>query len=497
MSEHLLDQDESNMQFLKIAFIFFISLVPLSCVKKPDIISLRFQNAGKDLEILELWQPDVFDHPLTLYDVVEVALTNNLDIYAQEHEKEAQARLANAENLKMLPPLSIEGIQSYRFKPNAAFSQIFTQGDSSSNPNVIPSANRNTVPEISSSQTTSQWTIRESVNLIDLAVSYFRTKQAKAQVLLLFEQHLRARQKLILDIVETYWKAIAAQHAIQETIEMIALSEKYQASFVGQSDKKAISRLQALDFRARLIDQEIQMEAVRLQYHSTKLELAGLMGLLPGTPFELADVDFCIPGEETFDLKELENLALNMRPELVIKDLEERIAIEKVRENIALMFPGTSPFTEYNYDHNPFLIYHYWWTVGVRVFWNLFIIPQQWQVKQSVEEQRRFSYLSRLALSVAVITQVHLAYINYRDVSRQFQLSFKAYQTRKELAEIAEKIRRSGEFHGAEVLNFRTDALLAKINAWKTYANMRTAQEQINYAIGRPLYLGFFPQKQD
>lgn len=478
------------MRTLRLLLTFFVLFLPISCMKKTDVVDLRFQNALRDFEILTQWQPKVCDHPLTLYEVVEIALLNNLDIYAQEHEKLAQARLSNAENLKMLPPLTFDGVLSYRFKPAASTSKPLNDDDE--NPIV---EEVDATPKISSIQTTRQFTLRESLNLLDFALAYFRTKQAKNQTLLLHQQHLRARQKLILDIVQAYWKAVAAQEAIDDTLELIKLSEKFQEAFVIQSQRRAISKLQALDFKARLIDQQIQLEAVRFQHSNAKLELGGLMGLLPSTPFELAKVKLEDQKLEICDLKSLEEEALKMRPELAVKDLEEQIAIDKIRENFAQVFPSPSLYAEYNYDGNPFLVYNYWWTVGVRAFWNLFIIPQQWQAKRSAEEQRQFAYYSRLALSVAVVTQVHLAYINYRDVLNQYHLTRRAYETRNELAEIAEIIRRSGEFHGAEVLNFQTDAILAKINAWKAYSNLQLAVEQINYAIGRPLYLGCKTQK--
>jgi hypothetical protein len=105
--------------------------------------------------------------------------------------------------------------------------------------------------------------------------------------------------------------------------------------------------------------------------------------------------------------------------------------------------------------------------------------------------------MTRLALSVAVMSQVHLAYLNYRDLLNQFKLALKSYQIRQRLADIAEKVGRGGEFHGGEVLSFKTDAILAKMNLLRVFGSLKISQGQINYAIGQPFYFGFHPEEYE
>ena len=152
--------------------------------------------------------------------------------------------------------------------------------------------------------------------------------------------------------------------------------------------------------------------------------------------------------------------------------------------------PNLALFGERDFDGNPFLVHHYWSQLGVRAFWNLFLIPQQLQERRIAQNQQEFAKISRLALSVGVMTQVHLAYIGYRDALNQFKLAKKAFQTRDRLSAIAEKIRASGEFHGIDILDYMTDAFLAKVHAWKSYSTFKVSEEQLNYSVGRPLYFG-------
>lgn len=189
------------------------------------------------------------------------------------------------------------------------------------------------------------------------------------------------------------------------------------------------------------------------------------------------------------ELQEFFEEALRSRPELYIKDLEEKITLEKINESIVPMLPNISIFRDSNYDANPFLVHKYWWSLGMRASWNLFLIPQKMQEKRAAESQQEFTLASRLALSIGVMAQVNLAYLNYRDAFNQYQTALKSLDVRSRLAEISEKIRKTGEFHSIDVLNFRTDSLLARITSWRAYSFLKLAEEQLNYAIGRPFYL--------
>lgn len=477
---------------MKFRLIFHIALFLLvvlgiatssGCIRKTNVAKLRVNNAMQDLIALYQWDVERFEEPLDLYDVVNLALARNFELLAQAHERDAQSRLSNAEHLKMLPPLTLDGFWSYRTKPLYVFQKTIFPDDLNPKPAQSP------FPITSSIQTTTQADIRETFKFIDFALAFFQAQQEKNKTLILEQEHLRARQKLILDIVEAYWKAIASKNSLEEMKQIIELSQKFQISLRENVANRLIPALEGLDFEARLLDQQVEIEAIRFQYENSKATLAGLMGLMPQTRFELKDVDIDF-NEILLDpenLTLLEEEALSFRPELAVKDLEEKIAIEKIRQSIVPMFPETDAFGDYDYDGNPFNVFHYWYSYGVKITWNLFLIAQQWQLMRSAEEQKQLAQFTRIALSLAVMTQVHVAYLNYRDLLHQYKNVRRVYEVRKKLAEVGEKVHLAGQFKGIEVLNFQSIALIEKINAWKAYANLQIAREQLNYAIGRPL----------
>lgn len=466
--------------------LFTAALGLTSCnIKKLDVVELREENFESDLELLTYTQQPVFQKPLKLSEIIQIAFIYNLEIYSQQYEREAQARISNAQQLQMLPPLTLDSFYDVRSRNTGAFTKLIDIPPNLPNPPIAKSL----FPQISSIETTYQDDIRLTANLIDTALAYFRAKEEKDRTRIIEQQHLRARQKLVLDITEAYWKAIAAKHTLDEMDEVIELSDAFQKVLQNQIDKRNISELYGLQIASRLLDQEMQLEATRYLYESAMTQLSGLMGFLPGTTFEL-DMDVPCTNEITFDdLEDIEEEALRSRPELYIKDLEEKITLEKINESIVPMLPNISIFRDSNYDANPFLVHKYWWSLGMRASWNLFLIPQKMQEKRAAESQQEFTLASRLALSIGVMAQVNLAYLNYRDAFNQYQTALKSLDVRSRLAEISEKIRKTGEFHSIDVLNFRTDSLLARITSWRAYSFLKLAEEQLNYAIGRPFYL--------
>ncbi|MBA3720960.1 MAG: TolC family protein [Parachlamydiaceae bacterium] len=443
-----------------------------------DVNELRDENMVADLELLEYIQEPVIEEPLTLPEILEIAFAYNLDIYAQQYEREVQARISNAQHLQMLPALTADAFYNYRSKDTSAFTKLV----GAPKPAIQPKQ----FPQISSLKTTFQDDLRCTINFIDMGLAYFRAKQEKDRTLIIEQQQLRARQKLVLDITEQYWKAVGAKRTLNDMLEIIRLSESYQKALAHQIEERSISQLQGLQVASRLVDQQSQFESLRYLYESSKIQLGGLMGILPGTYFELADVDNDLKEIEIYNIREVEEEALRMRPELYVKDLEERISIDKVKESIIPMLPNASLFEDTNYDQNPFIVHHYWWSIGMRATWNLFLIPQKMQEKRAAEAQKEFSKASRLALAVGIMSQVHLAYMNYRDALNQYQIALRSLEIRDRLAVISQKIQGTGEFTGIDVLNFDSDALLGRINVMRLYASLKIAEEQLNFAIGRP-----------
>ena len=281
-----------------------------------DVRTLREENAEYDLGALDVYNEEIIlpQTPLTLEDILCIVFEHNLDVLTQEYERRVQVELTIAEELKMLPPLTLDGIFQERSKNTATNTKIL---GGTAPPGTVQ-------PQLGSTRETRQWDARLTLNLIDFGLSYFKSRQERDRIYVIDQQHLRARQKLILDTTESYWKAVTAQKVMNETIDIIAVSREYQEALQRQINRKNISEIQGLLAESKIADAEIQLNPLVYQYYSAKAELAALMGLPPETCFELEDIEIKDDELDICDLKELEEQALVFRPELSLKDLRSK-----------------------------------------------------------------------------------------------------------------------------------------------------------------------------
>ena len=108
----------------------------------------------------------------------------------------------------------------------------------------------------------------------------------------------------------------------------------------------------------------------------------------------------------------MESLALTARPELREEDYRKRITAQEARKALLRMLPGIELNAGANYDSNKYLDNQSWADAGLQVSWNLFSVFSGPAARRYAEGQMDLGDLRRLALSVAVITQVQTAVIS-------------------------------------------------------------------------------------
>ena len=253
-----------------------ISPIPNYCVE-------RDHHAEYDAEELEN-NVRVPDHPLTLEEVLGIAMMRNLDIQLQRMEEVFQSEKVFAQKLRMLPDGIGTADMNNRDNNPAWFSRTVN----------LPGGPGPIGPF--ATQSTSKWQrtydLTAAWNVIDFGLSYVRTQQEKNRFLLLEQKNLRARQNIVLDIFRAYYRAIVAQQAIVQSKVLIEALQKRQESLKAQISEQIVSEMQGLVNENRLLDLQIKLYAFDNEYKSAMTELLVLMGVVPGSCFTLAEVVF-------------------------------------------------------------------------------------------------------------------------------------------------------------------------------------------------------------
>jgi outer membrane protein TolC len=412
---------------------------------------------------------------LTLDDAIAVALDRNLDLLVKEWEGAVQRETATREHLKLLQSLTLSGELSWRNKNTGSSSQ-------SLNPLIPPAP-----PSISSNQTVRRWDFTYTFNILDFGVSYFRAQQEHNKAIIQSIEYARLQNNLVLDVTRQFWKVIYAQKAIQESQALINRMIAQRESIRSEVAARFISEMPALKAEDQLLSVQIQLHAYQKEYHEGKMELARLMGYPACLEFELADLDTFEINAEVSDPCALSEIALLNRPELFSLDVEEKIGVNEAYAAIVQLFPALAPFSGANFDGNTFLINNFWLIAGVRAAWNLFAIPQHIAEMRIGIEDQMTSRARRMALSIGVMSQVHLAFFLYKDNLEQFRLIEEQRNVKKQIYQTAAKQFRVGLTSGIDVLNYEADLYIAELNYLRAFSELQIALEQLNNAMGIPL----------
>lgn len=423
----------------------------------------------------EFLTPDFEDRSLvlTLDDIINIALERNLDIRVKLQEAAIQHEKATGEAFTMLPALTASGVTSWRNRSTAS-TQI---------QNGVVSS-----PIVSSPQRVEQWDVTATWNLLDFGVSYYRARQEHNREIGLLFQYQRQSQNLILDIYKSYWKGVMAQRAIKDSQYLIEVSTRQTEDIEKQMHARNLPEIAGLKTETLIADMRVKVNKYASDYEASKAELAGLMGLSPFVCFELAPVDITEVNIELGDMCELEELALNNRPELFAADRDEKISADEVRISVLELAPNASLFSGRNYDANPFLVHHFWNITGVRASWNLLGMPQRFAEIRQARAKTGLAKESRLALSVGVMSQVHLANIKYTDSLENYKLANNLAVVSERLAAAARKTKKYGEYSWSDLMIYEVGALISRIDALKAYGELRVSIELLNNSIGIPRY---------
>lgn len=420
----------------------------------------------------------LFDHPLTLKEIIDVALERNLEIYVKEHEIAVQSQTAEVFAMQTLPKANFNFEQWGRNKNTGAFSESLAPG--------IPPA----PPSISQTQNVTRYTAGYVFNVLDFAMALFRSKMEVNKALVQKIDLLRFTQTMQYEITKQYWKAIAAKVAQDRAQSLIPQLRSFQERLDSQIARRLTPEIEGLTNKAIYVNILMQIEGYSRDFHDAMYALKQTMGIPPDSKLELAIEDIgSVIEVDPKDIPDLEQIALRSRPELYAKDVEEKIAMDEIRLGLYSMIPGLAPFAQADYDGNRYLIFNHWLSAGVRSTWDLLRIPSHYYEAESGWAKKYLARAQRLNQSLIVLTQVNLGYFTYYDTKKQYELMSEISKIKKRLFTIAQSEVRAGEFPIEYLLRFEGESILAEISAYKAYGEMKTALEGLNNAIGIPFYL--------
>ena len=428
-------------------------------------------RVNSDQALLYVEQEQVFK-PISFEEAVARALKYNLDYRLKLMESALASGLANLSRYDMLPNLLA----------NAGYAS--RNNDSGGNSVDIDTGQRTLTNSTSQERNRQLASAEFSWNMLDFGVSYFRAKQQADQYLIAEERRRRVIQNILQDTRASYWRAVGAQRLARDAE---VLGERAKSALERSREAEAQGLLpprDALNYQRMLLDAVALLASRRQELEFAKRELAALMNVTPGTDFTVVEGVEPALMPVPFNIAELEEVALSNRPELREEDFRMRITADEAHRQLVTLLPGISFTAGAQYDSNKYLYNNNWIESGVRVSFNLMKALSYPAMKDVQEAQKRNDQARRLALSMAILTQVRVSVERYRlalhdlDIARD---SNKVDQRLASYARAAESTRADTEL---ELIRAETRSLNSQYQRYSAYAAAQTAFGRIYNSIG-------------
>jgi len=452
-----------------------VALVLTGCVVTPrPLTEAEFERrAGKDLgKMFENQEP--VTGPITLSEAMARAIKYNLD----HRLKMMETALARA-NLK-----AVQFEELPRLTASAGYHQ--RSNDSGGVSQSIQTRTQSLVASTSQERVRVTGEVAVAWNLLDFGISYARAQQQADQVMIAMERRRKVMQNIIQDVRYAWWRAVSAEILLAELKKLMKRATTALARSEEMEKATIQSPRQALEYQRDLLEDIRQLWQLVQQLSMAKTELAALINLKPGMPFHVA-----IP-KDAFrrvvalhpDMRALERLALVNRPELRQEDYRKRVDALEVRKAILRMLPGIEINASYQHDTNTFLFNKSWGTASEAITWNLFQIFSGPAAIRAARKQAGVGDSRRLALSMAVVTQVNLAWQRYRLARKDYELERNLTDVQGRLNVQAEAQKKAGTGDELAQIRSATSLLVARLRQAQAYAEMQNAMGRLFNSLG-------------
>lgn len=321
-------------------------------------------------------------------------------------------------------------------------------------------------------------------NILDFGVSYFQAKQQAERSHVMRERRRKVVHTIFQQIRQAYWQALGAQQLEAQFAPLLLEVNTALRDVEKIEAEKLRPPMETLTYKKTLLEIIKQLEAFRDELAQAKPRLAALINLPVGQSFSLVNPGMLKAPEFPNSLEDMEIQALAMRPELREIDYNRRISAHEVKKTILRMLPGVEMTVGGHYDSNSFLVHQKWIEGSARLTWNLLNLisgPAQYKLAKGQED---LVQTQRMALSMAILTQVHVAHQEFVSRKRQFELADQLLTIDARISEQTSKQAGTGAESRLNAIKAATGSLMADYRRYQNYAALQNAYGQITTTLG-------------
>ena len=465
----------------KISLILSLGAL-ISCAKRSpepitvDVISKSVKgDLAKIKEVKE--QNDLLKQGLKvdLYTAIALAVENNKDLKVKIFETALSNKRIEDVEFDMLPAMSANAGYTGSDRYKATTSATVPSNDKAGAMGSTHSTSRNR--EVNEQDVGFSW------NALDFGLSYIRAGQSSDRYLISRELERKTASNIKRDVVRAYWNALSADKLIKRYDPLLVKVNK------ALNDSQKIQELllqkpmDALLYQKELLDIQRALQSQKQSFVNAKIELKSLMGLLPNEKFTLVETDLPL-NELNMKLDDMENYALVNRSELMENRYEERISIAETKAGIRSLLPGLNFNASWTSSSNDYLVnktnFEYGSSVGANLF-NVFRAPI---IKEINERNTQIIKERRLALSMAVLSQVHISNIEYQMALEEYETAERYYDVSRKITEQVRNAQKIARFGELELIREEASLLVAELRRDIAYSRVQFSIAQVYSSVG-------------
>jgi|LULE01.1.fsa_nt_gb outer membrane protein TolC len=483
--------DGERMANYKVFVVFIATIFIWGCSKTPmPIVKEEVQlSSQEDLEYLKQTSEGA-PLEIDLYQAIAIAIKNNRDLRLNLMDSALSQGQIDVVKFDMLPKLSVNAGYKVLEKHPASTSVNMT-AEKDSDGNDITGTDNTAAEAIADSPTytlsqqtpSNSYDIGFTWNALDFGLSYVRAGQQANKYLISKELERKAIHNLTKEVIYAYWKTLSADELLSQINPLMDRVNAALDDYEYIEELLISSPMDALLYQKELLDVLQILNTQRRALMDSRAQLSKLMGLLPNQEYILIKTEQPLT-ELNMSLEEQEEAALFSRPELLEVRYQEKVTAQEAKASMLSLFPSLQFNATWTYDSNKYLLNKDNVEYGAVFGANLLNIFQASNINDINQINEKLIEEQRLAISMAVLSQVHIANINYAQSLREYS-NAKHYlnvaQRINDLISNAQKISRFGEL---EMIREEASLLVSRLRNDIAYAELQYSLGTLYSSVG-------------
>ncbi|MGB0909952.1 MAG: TolC family protein [Nitrospirales bacterium] len=459
---------------LKALYFMVFMLLLSGCMVTPTVLtdSEIQTRVNQDLEQLKQNQ-ELVQTPIDLYEAMARALKYNLDAKVELMKTMLAHKNLDLSHYDLLPKLVANTGYDGRNKFSGARSKSLLSGQTSLEPSTSSDK------DLFTADLSLSW------DVLDFGLSYVRAQQAADDLLIAEEEKRRVANRVIQQVRIAYWRAVSADRMLGRLAHLDDWVAKALKESQAIRQRNLDTPLVSLQYQRELMNTQSEIQKIYHELSIARIELAQLMNLQPGEPYELVvPKRQLVRPDMDIDLETLEQHALSNRPELRQIDYRKRMQAHEAKAAILEMLPSLNLQFGPNYNSNSFLFNNHWLTYGAKISWNLLNLFRKPAQFTMIEIQEQVLTAQSLALTMAVMTQVHIGMAQLTNAQKRVRATKSFYETQKQIGDQVRVSWTANRISEQTVIREHLNNLLAEIRYDVDLAHVEASYANLLGAIG-------------